>query len=60
MKIFMLTLEGKEREWYESIIPGSFFSLKYIHNAFYEHYKQNSPSLSVAENCCDQFQDIIQ
>ena len=60
MKIFMLTLEGKAREWYESLRPGCLFSLKDIHKAFYEHYKQNSPSLSLAENCCDQFQDIIQ
>ena len=55
MKIFMLTLEGKAREWYESLRPGSLFSLKDIHKEFYEHYKQNSPYLSLAKNCCDQF-----
>ena len=27
---------------------------------FYEHYKENSPSLSLAENCCDHSEDIIQ
>ena len=60
MKIFMLTLEGKSREWYEGLKPGSLFSLKDIHKEFCEHYKKKFPYLSLAENCCDQYQDIIQ
>ena len=39
MKIFMGTLEGKATKWYESLKPGSLFSLKNIHKVFYEHYK---------------------
>ena len=27
---------------------------------FYEHYKENCSSLSLAENCCDQYEDLIQ
>ena len=31
MKMFMVTLEGKAREWYEGLDPGSLFSLKDFH-----------------------------
>ena len=60
MNIFMENLYGKAREWYEGLNPSSFFSLRDFHKVFYEHYKEYSPSLSLAENCCDQFEDIIQ
>ena len=60
MKIFMETLEGKVRKWYECLNPGSLFSLKDFHIAFYEHYKEYFPYLSLVENCCDQFEDFIQ
>ena len=60
MKIFMGKLEGKAREWYEGLDPGSLFSLKDFHKVFYEHYKENCSSLSLAENCCDQSEDLIQ
>ena len=59
MKLFMETLEGKAREWYEAIKPASLFSLKDFHKVFYEHYKEYFPSVSLAENCCDQAEDII-
>ena len=39
MKMFMETLEGKVREWYEVLNPGSLFSLKDFHKVFYENYK---------------------
>ena len=39
MNIFMDTLEGKAREWYEGLNPGSLFTLKYFHKVFYENYK---------------------
>ena len=60
MKMFMATLEGKAREWYEGLDPGTLFSLKDFHKVFYEHYKDYCPSLSLAENCCDQSEDLIQ
>ena len=53
MKMFMEKLEKKVRKWYEGLNLGSFFSLKYFHKVFYEHYKEYSPSLSLVKNCCD-------
>ena len=41
MKMFMVTLEGKAREWYEGLNSFSLFSLKDFHKVFYGHYKDN-------------------
>ena len=60
MKMFMVTLEGKAREWYEGLDPGTLFSLKDFHKVFYENYKENCLSLSLVENFCDQSEDLIQ
>ena len=60
MKMFMATLEGKARNWYEWLEPGILFYLKDFHKVFYKHYIGYFPSLSLAKNCCDQSQDIIQ
>ena len=60
MKMFMLTLEGKERDWYEWLESRSLFSLKYMHGVFYEEYKENPSYLSWTANCCDQSQNFIQ
>ena len=57
MKMFMATLEGKARVWYEWLEPRNLFSLKDMHQVFYKNYKGNSPSLSW--DCCDQSQNII-
>jgi hypothetical protein len=59
MKMFMETLEGKARKWYEGLNLGRLFSLKDFHIAFYEHYKEYFPSLSLVENYWDQFEDFI-
>ena len=59
MKMFMETLEGKARNWYEWLEPRILFSLKDFHKVFHKHYIGYFPSLSLAENCCDQSQDII-
>lgn len=60
MKMFMETLEGQAREWYERLNPGSLFSIKDFHWVIYENYKEYSPSLSLAENYSDQYEDLIQ
>ena len=60
MKMFMETLEGKVRNWYQWLEPGILFSLKDFHNDFYKRYIGYFPSLSLAENFCDQFEDLIQ
>ena len=59
MKMFMGTLEGKARNWYEWLEPSILFSLKDFHKVFYKHYIGHCPSLSLAENCCDQSKDLI-
>ena len=60
MKMFMATLEGKAREWYEGLDLGTLFSLKDFHKVLYGNYKKYCPSLSLAENCCEQSKDLIQ
>ena len=40
MKMFMLTLEGKSRDWYECLRSSSFLSLKDLEYVFYENYKE--------------------
>ena len=60
MKMFMAKLEGEERNWYEWLEPGILFSLKDFHKVFYKHYIGHCQSLSLAENCCDQYEDLIQ
>ena len=60
MKIFMLTLEGKARDWYEWLRTGSFFSLRDLHMTFYDHYKEKSPYLLLEGSCCNQSEDLIE
>ena len=38
MKMFMASLEGKARSWFEKLSLGSFYSLKYFHSIFFERY----------------------
>ena len=45
MKMFMLTLEEKARDWYEWLRSSSLFSLKDLEYVFYENYKGNTTSL---------------
>jgi hypothetical protein len=52
MKMFMATLEGKARSWYEGLKPGSLYSLKYFHTTFFEYYGESDPSFLVFEDCC--------
>ena len=39
MKVFMATLEGKARSWYESLQNGSLYSLADFHVSFYGMYE---------------------
>ena len=45
MKLFMFSLEGYARSWYEGLPPGSLSSLKGFHTIFHEHFERNYPSL---------------
>jgi hypothetical protein len=53
MKMFMATLEGKERLWYEGLKLGNLYSLKYFHITFFKHYGESDPSFLVFEDCCE-------
>jgi len=60
MKMFMETLEGKERSWYEKLPPARISSLKYFHTVFFEHFKESYSSLMLVQNCYDHFENFIQ
>jgi len=61
MKMFMATLEGKARSWYEGFPSSSLYSLKDFHLVFFEKYKESHPFLSLVDNCCDHVEnDFIQ
>jgi len=60
MKMFMASLEGKARSWYEGLPPASICSLRVFHSTFYEEYKESYPSLSLVNYCCDHFDVFIQ
>jgi hypothetical protein len=53
MKMFMATLEGKERLWYEGLKPGNLYYLRDFHITFFKHYGESNPSLLVFEGCCE-------
>jgi hypothetical protein len=59
MKMFMATLEGKERLWYEILKPNSLYSLKYFHIIFFKHYGESNPSSLVFEDCCEFCENFI-
>jgi hypothetical protein len=53
MKMFMATLEGKTRLWYEGLKPDNLYSLKDFHITFFKHYGESNPSFLVFEDCCE-------
>lgn len=60
MKMFMLTLEGNVRYWYEIFPAASICSLNNFHTIFFEKYKDDYPYLQLVQNCCDHFEIFIQ
>ena len=60
MNMFMLTLEGNARSWYENLPISSICSLKHFHTVFFEKYKEYYPYLLLVQNCCDHFESLIQ
>ena len=52
MKMFMVTLEGNERSWYEEFPTESLYSLRYFHTIFHENFKDQYPSLLLLQDCC--------
>ena len=45
MKMFMVSLEGDARSWYEGLPSESSCSLTDFHTVFHEHFKDQYPSL---------------
>jgi len=60
MKIFMETLEEKDRSCYENLTTSSICSLKNFHIVFHDKYKESYSSLLLIQNCCDNFESFIQ
>ena len=60
MKIFMATLEGDARSWYESLLPTCIHCLKDFHTMFFERYKEFYPSLNLVQNCCKHVYSFIE
>ena len=52
MKMFMISLEGNARSWYEGFPAGSLYSLRDFHTIFHEHFKDRYPSLLLVQDCC--------
>ena len=52
MKMYMVSLEGDARSWYEGFPSGSLYSLKDFHVVFHEHFKYQYPSLLLVHDCC--------
>ena len=55
MQMFMYSLEGYAREWYQSFPPTSISSLEQFHVAFNKHCKRLFPADLLFENCCEEF-----
>jgi hypothetical protein len=60
MKMFMATLEGKEKQWYENLPSASLYSLKDFHTTFFEKYKESYSSLLLVKHCCEHFENFIE
>jgi hypothetical protein len=60
MKMFMATLEGEARSWYEGLPSASLFSLEDFYSVFCVNYKKSYPSLVLIENFCGKFYNLIQ
>ena len=60
MKMFMASLEGKARTWYEWLPTASISSLIDFHTVFFWHFKVSCPLLLLVEDCCECFDSFIQ
>ena len=51
MKIFMVSLEGDARSWYEGLPSEILCSLTTFRTVFHEHFKHQYPSLLPIQDC---------
>jgi hypothetical protein len=57
MKMFMFSLDGDVREWYQSLPPASISSLEQFHAAFNKHCQRYYSSELICHNCCEEYED---
>ena len=60
MNMFMVSLEGNARSWYEGLPSESLYSLKKFHTVFHEHFKDQYPSLLLVQDCCMHIKHFIE
>jgi hypothetical protein len=60
IKMFRFYLEEHAREWYQSLPPTSIHSLKDFHVAFNSYYDKIYPTNLIFDNCCKEFEFLIQ
>ena len=58
-KMFMVTLEGEARSWYERLRLASLYSLEYFYSVFWKNYKESYPSLLLVEKFCGNIENIF-
>jgi len=59
MKMFMETLEGNTRSWYEGLPTASLCSLMDFYSIFCINFKQTHPSIVLIERFCGKFNDMF-
>ena len=60
MKMFMVSLEGDPKSWYDGFPSRSLYSLKDFHTVFHEHFKYQYPSLLLIQDCCTHDKGFIE
>ena len=60
MKIFMATLEGRARSWYEELPSASLYSLDDFYKVLCKNYKGSYPTLVLVEYFCGNFKNLFQ
>lgn len=60
MKMFVFSLEGDAREWYQSLVPSSISSLKEFHRVFHHRCERYYAREILLEGCCEEFHSDIQ
>jgi hypothetical protein len=60
MKLFMYSLQGDVRIWYQSLETSSISSLKEFHAAFNIHCQKFYSSELICHSCCEEYKDCVQ
>jgi hypothetical protein len=60
MKMFMFSLEGDARKWYQSLPPANISSLEQFHAAFNMHCQKFYSSELIFHSCCEEYKYYVQ